>query len=109
VVLAIIAALLSLVAPKYYRHLDKAKETVLKENLLLTRDAIDKFVSDTGQYPSDLQALVNAHYLRALPLDPITDRTDSWQLLPPEAKDGVADLKSGAQGNAQDGTRYQDW
>lgn len=110
VVLAIIAALLTLVSPNYFRHLGKAKETVLKENLLQTRDAIDKFVADTGKYPNDLQALVSGHYLRSLPLDPITDKTDSWQIIAPEpGQDGVADIKSGAQGKAQDGTGYQDW
>lgn len=110
VVLAIIATLLTVVSPNYFRHLDRAKEAVLRQNLTETRDAIDKFNGDKGRYPTDLAQLVSEHYLKRLPADPITDRTDSWQLIPPpDGSQGLYDIKSGATGHASDGAAFHDW
>ena len=55
VVMAIIATLLSIVAPRYFNSIDKAKEAVLRQDLGIMRDAIDQFYSDTGKYPIDLE------------------------------------------------------
>jgi general secretion pathway protein G len=54
---------------------------------------------------------VQKRYIRALPLDPITQSTTSWVLIPPEDphKGAIFNVKSGAQGNARDGTPYSDW
>jgi general secretion pathway protein G len=86
VVLAIVALLLSLALPRYFQSIDTAKDAVLKENLHLVRQTIDKFFADTGQYPQSLQELVEKKYLRALPVDPITERTDSWIHSSPHAR-----------------------
>ena len=72
VVLAIIATLLSLVAPRYFQTLDRSRETVLRHDLTVMRDAIDKYYSDTGVYPDTLDDLVERRYLRAVPVDPTT-------------------------------------
>lgn len=110
VTLAIIATLLTFVAPNYFRHLDKSKEVVLKENLSQVRDAIDKFKADKERYPADLKELVSERYLRQYPYDPVAERSDAWIILPaPETASGVYDLKSGATGNASDGTAYASW
>lgn len=108
VVLAIIAMLATMAMPRYFQHVDIAKETVLSENLRLTRDTIDKYYADTGSYPDSLGQLVDKKYLRALPFDPITDSRDSWILVPPadDPKGGVADIRSGAEGVARNGTNY---
>ena len=58
VVMAIIATLLSIVAPRYFHTLDRSKETVLRQDLNIIRDAIDKFHGDTGAYPENLEELV---------------------------------------------------
>ena len=110
VVLAILASLLSLAAPRYFSSVDRSKETVLKHNLFQIRDALDKHYADTGRYPENLDDLVTKHYLRSAPLDPITGSTTSWIVVPPEdrKKGGVYDVKSGAQGNAHDGTPYSE-
>ena len=47
VVLAIIATLLTLTLPRYFVSVDRSKETVLKENLYVTRDAIGKYYAET--------------------------------------------------------------
>ena len=111
VVMAIIATLLMLAVPRYFTSEERAKEAVLKENLFQMRDAIGKYYGDKGKYPESLEALVNEKYLRAVPVDPITDNATTWVTTRPEdpQKDGVADVHSGAEGTASDGSKYSDW
>ena len=111
VVMTIISLLLTLAAPRYFRSIDKSKETVLKANLFATRDALDKFHADTGKYPAQLAELVEKRYLRTLPWDPITERSDSWVLVPPaDGQDGgVYNITSGAEGAGADGVPYAEW
>jgi general secretion pathway protein G len=100
VVLAIIALLATLALPKYFSSIDIAKETVLAENLRITRETIDKFYADTGSYPESLAELVQKKYLRSVPIDPITESSTTWILVPPEdsASGKVANIFSAAQG-----------
>jgi len=108
VVLTIVALLLSLALPRYFRSVDASKETILKENLRITRMTIDQYFRDTGRYPEDLQELVTRKYLHALPIDPITDSSATWMLLAPSDPDmgKLHDLRSGAQGSTRDGTPF---
>lgn len=107
VVLAIIALLLSIAAPRYFIHLDRSKEATLKQTLFVVRDALDKFQADKGRLPASLDELVNERYLRKRPVDPITERQDTWVF---EQENGaISDLHSGAEGVALDGTRYGEW
>lgn len=111
VVMALIGMLLSLSVPRYFGNVDKAKESVLRQNLAQTRDAIDKYFGDNGRYPDSLDEIVARRYLRKLPVDPITDRSDSWVIVAPGKKDmGVVfDVRSGAAGRARDGSEYASW
>lgn len=111
VALAIIATLLSLAAPRYLANLDRAKESVLRENLYVMRDAIDKFFADRGRYPDKLSDLVERQYLRAVPLDPMTESANSWVVVAP-AEPGIGavfDVRSSAPNRARDGTWFKDW
>ena len=112
VVLAIIATLLSLVAPRYFQTLDRSRETVLRHDLTVMRDAIDKYYSDTGVYPDTLDDLVERRYLRAVPVDPTTGSWETWLLIPPadpQALGNVYDVRSGSPDVAEDGSYYADW
>lgn len=111
VVLAIVATLLTLAIPRYFSSVDRSREAVLKENLYQMRDAIGKYYADKGKYPESLDALVGDKYLRKSPMDPITESTTTWVIVPPEdtTKGNVYDVKSGAQGKALDGTNYAEW
>jgi general secretion pathway protein G len=111
VVMAIIATLLMLAVPRYFTSEERAKEAVLKENLFQLRDAIGKYYGDKGKYAESLDTLVSEKYLRAVPVDPITDSATTWVVTRPEdpQKDGVADVHSGAEGTASDGSKYSDW
>lgn len=108
VVLAVIALMLTIAVPRYFHAIDTSKERILAENLHATRDAIDKFYGDTGRYPDTLEELVDRRYLRTMPVDPVTDSTATWVIVPPDQqfKGAVYDIKSGAQGNNQDGTPF---
>lgn len=110
VVMAIVALLLTLSIPRYFNSIDSGKETVLRDNLRITRETIDKFYGDTGRYPKSLDELVEKKYLRALPVDPITDSTGTWVIVPPDDADkgNVYDIKSGAPGKSRDGLPYGD-
>ena len=111
VVMAIVAILLTIAGPRYFDHLDRSRETALAQSLAVMRDAIDKYRADTGNYPRDIEELVTRRYLRAVPKDPVTDATDTWQIVPPPdaTEAGMWDVRSGAPGRARDGTAYADW
>ena len=111
VVMAIIGTLLTIAAPRYFHSVERSKEAVLHQNLVLTRQAIDKYFGDNGVYPDILEDLVQKKYLRSLPYDPIAESSTSWVILPPTstAKGAVYDIKSSAQGAGLDGTEYKDW
>jgi general secretion pathway protein G len=110
VVMAIVAVLVSIVAPRYFGSLERSKETVLKQNLRTMRDAIDKHFADKEKYPETLDDLVTKRYLRAIPPDPITESASTWVVVPPEKLElgGVYDVKSGASGKTHDGVPYEE-
>ena len=111
VVLAIVALLLSIIAPRYIQQTDRAQAAALKENLSPVRNSIDHYYSDLGDYPSSLQDLVDKRYLRKIPIDTVTNRNDTWQYVYVEEnnKKQIIDIKSGALGKAKDGTEYTSW
>lgn len=111
VVLVVLAVLASMVVPRYLDRVDDARETVLKQNLVGLRNVIDLFYRDKARYPETLDELVQQRYIRAVPVDPVTQRFDSWVAVPP--KEGMAkaifDVKSGAAGRGKDGSEYASW
>jgi general secretion pathway protein G len=112
VVLTILALLLTIAVPRYFSHVERAKEATLRQDLQVMRDAIDKFYADKGRYPEQLEELVSARYIRNIPVDPMTESASTWRVIAPpdsETKGAVYDLKSGADGNAIDGSPYGDW
>jgi general secretion pathway protein G len=116
IVLSIIMILTALSLTAYRNSVTLAKEAVLRSDLMMMREAIDQYYADKGKYPDSLQGLVSDSYLRALPKDPFTNSSDSWQTVEAEpqpgsntAEPGVYDIKSGADGTAIDGTRFSEW
>lgn len=111
VALAIVGTILTIAAPKYFGNVDKSKEAVLREDLYILRDAIDKFYADRQKYPETLEELVTAKYLRSVPIDPFTLSARSWVLVPPDdpALGVIANVRSSAPNTAKDGSWYKDW
>ena len=111
VVMAVIATLLSIVAPRYFNSIDRSREAVLRQNLSIMRDAIDKFYSDTGKYPLSLNQLVEEKYIRAIPIDPMTESSQTWIEVPPSDPEieGMYDVRSSSDRQALDGSFYDKW
>ena len=113
VVLTLIAILASLVAPVVSSSIVRAKEATLKENLFILRKAIDDYYADQGDYPGSLQQLVEKRYIRKLPVDPLTDKSDSWVEVRAEEEGGkqggIIDVRSGSEEKSGDGAAYRDW
>ena len=117
-VMTIIGILASIAAPNYQRSVIKAREAVLMENLYQMRRAIDTYFIDKAKYPDSIEALVDGKYLRAVPVDPFTNATDSWELVSPTpvedgdgevAEGGVEDVHSGSDLVGLNGTPYREW
>ena len=111
VVLAVVALLGSIALPRYFGSLQLAREQALQENLRVLRISIDRYRGDKGRFPSDLETLVAEKYLRAVPLDPVTESAQTWQPVLSDAADdgGVADVRSGAPGAGRDGRAYAEY
>lgn len=115
IVMAIISILIGTAALIYDRVIRRARESVLKQDLLTMRQAIDHYTLDKQQAPQSLQDLVDAHYLREVPIDPVC-RTNDWEvhisdtvLSPDQTSTGIDDVHSGCQLTATDGTAYSTW
>ena len=125
VVAAIIGILASMAVVQLRQTPQRAKEAALKENLYVLRNVIDQYFTDKGKYPDSLQTLVTDGYIRKIPVDPMTQSDSSWVEVQAEADQpagdtgdaaaggdvggGVADVKSGSEGTALDGSRYSEW
>jgi general secretion pathway protein G len=111
IVMAIIGTLLSIAVPRYFHSLRHARETVLKQDLSILREAIDKYYADLNQYPEKLPDLVDKHYVRSLPVDPFTRLADTWTIVASDDPDhpGIRDIQSGAPDIASNGTPVASW
>jgi general secretion pathway protein G len=111
VVMSIIGVLLTLAVPRYFRTVQRSKETVLRHDLSVVRESIDKFYGDLGQYPEALGALVDKRYIRNVPVDPFTKSAETWLLVASEDPDhpGLRDIHSGSPDIASDGSPFVSW
>ncbi len=111
VVMAIIATLLTIAVPRYFRSLERSREAVLTQDLASLRESIDRFYGDNGKYPQTLAALVDKRYLRRIPVDPIAKSAEKWIVVNSDDPEdnGVKDVKSGAEGMSENGVPYAAW
>jgi len=111
VVMAIIATLLTIAVPRYFRSVQRSREAVLMQDLTALRESIDRYYGDTGKYPQTLAVLVEKRYLRSIPVDPIARAADKWIVVNSDDPDdnGVKDVKSGADGMGENGIPYVAW
>ena len=116
IVMVIIATLAAIAIPSYKRNVQAAKEAVLREDLRVLRVAINSYTVDKEKAPQSLDDLVTGGYIKAIPKDPITGRTDTWQTSASDTmstidqtQSGIDDVHSGAQEVGTDGTAYNTW
>lgn len=88
VVVAIIGILATIALPAMKNAPIRAREAVIRADLYQMRSCIDQHLADKGYYPDSLQALVDAGYLRYLPIDPFSGTADgAWEELYAEPED----------------------
>jgi len=116
IVMAIIMILATIAIPIYVRTLQRAKEATLREDLHTMRTAIDSYTIDKEKAPDSLDDLVQAGYLKSIPVDPITSSSETWitgmsdtMTDINETQGGLDDVHSGSQALASDGTTYNTW
>ena len=116
IVMTIISIILSLAIPVYQKSLVRARESVLKNNLFTMRTVIDEYTYDKQKAPQDLRDLVDAGYLRSIPVDPMTGRADTWRTVQEDSlasvnqtEPGIYDVKSGSDQKSLEGTPYAEW
>jgi general secretion pathway protein G len=116
VVMMVIAILTAIAVPAYTTYIRNAKEAALREDLHVMRAAIDSYTVDKQKAPQSLDDLVQTGYLKGMPKDPFTQRTDTWVPVQSDmlsgidqTESGVDDVHSGAQMSASDGSSYTSW
>ncbi len=117
IVMTIIAILAAIAVPRYKSNVVAAKEAALKEDLRVMRTAIDSYTVDKDKAPQTLDDLVQNGYLKQIPVDPITGRSDTWIPVTSDVLSsvdqtddgGINDVHSGAQQTAANGTAYNTW
>lgn len=114
IVVSIIVILMGMAVGIYTRQLQHAREAVLQKDLQTIREAVDGYTLDKQQAPQSLQDLVDQHYLRSLPPDPVC-RAD-WVphygdtvMSPDQTGTGIDDVHSGCEGTGSDGRPYNTW
>jgi general secretion pathway protein G len=109
IVVAIVGILATLAVPSYHASMVKAREAVLRQDLFTLRELLDHHRSDQGKYPPNLEGLVAAGYLRALPKDPFTNSPGTWQEIVEPAEGGIFDVYSGSDLVGSNGAPYNTW
>ena len=116
VVMLIISILLAIAVPSYISTIRSAREAALREDLHTLRDAIEQYTEDKEQAPQSLDDLVQAGYLKGLPVDPMTHTADTW--VPSQSdtyssvdqsQTGINDVHSGSDQVGSNGEPYSQW
>jgi general secretion pathway protein G len=115
IVISIIVILMGMAVGIYQRSIWHARETVLRKDLQTMREAIDNYTLDKQQAPQSLQDLVDGHYIRQIPVDPITNSQDwvthmsDMVISPDQTGTGIDDVHAGSDMSSSDGTPYSQW
>ncbi len=110
----IIIILLSVALPTYLKSIQQARENVLRQNLDTMRRAIQQYGADKGKLPQSVDDLVTDEYLSERPVDPITNKTD-WKevtgddINSTKGEQGLKNVKSTAEGEDDEGVKYEDY
>jgi len=116
IVMTIIAILVAIAIPMYQAVLLRARETVLLDNQRAINEVIDQYTADKKKAPQSMQDLVDAHYFREVPKDPITEREDwvpkmdSGVSYTDQTESGMVNVCSASSQTSSDGqTTYNTW
>ena len=115
IVIAMITILLSIAIPSYRQSIQRARDSVLRQNLFTLRNQISEFTLDKQRAPQSLDDLVQAGYVKEIPTDPCTGQKD-WTveqedvlMAVDQQQPGITDVHSNCPGNSADGSAYSSW
>ena len=116
IVIAIISILLSMAVANYRQSIQAARDASMKQNLFTLRHVIQEFTLDKQRAPQSLDELIQANYLKEIPIDPCTKQKD-WRvdeedtlLAVDQNQPGITDVHSICPLLSSDGiTHYSDW
>jgi general secretion pathway protein G len=116
IVITIILILIGMAAQRYEKSVQHAREATMKQDLMVMRQSIDNYTLDKQAAPQSLDDLVQAGYLRKVPVDPITGakdwvpQFDSVVLSPEQTTTGMVDVHSSStRVSPFDNTPYNEW
>jgi general secretion pathway protein G len=116
IVISIIVILMSVAIPRYQASILRAREAVLHDDLYNLRSVIDQYTLDKQKAPQSLQDLVDAGYLKTIPIDPFTNSRETWVpvaddsiMSPDQTQPGIVDVHSGSDLKSSEGTAYSSW
>ncbi|MEP6643188.1 MAG: type II secretion system protein [Acidobacteriaceae bacterium] len=117
IVISLLLILISIAVPAYNQSILRARESVLRQNLFTLRSVISQYTLDKQKAPQSLEDLVQAQYIKQIPPDPMTAKSDTWTveqedstlMSPDQQEGGINDVHSGATAISSDGTAYSTW
>ncbi len=116
IVISLILILVSISIPAYNQSILRAKESVLMQNLFTLRSLISQYTLDKQKAPQSLEDLVQAGYIKQIPIDPFTGKNDGWtvdqedySLSVDQQETGITDVHSGSSLISTSGTAYSSW
>src|SRR6266699_3379631 len=116
IVISIMLILMAIAIPSYQRSVVRSREAVLRQNLFTLRSLIQQYTLDKQKAPQSLDDLVQAHYLKIIPIDPMTSQAN-WtvdqeeSIMSPDQQDqgGIDDVHSSSSQVGTNGTAYNTW
>ena len=116
IVISMILILVSISIPAYNQSILRAKESVLRQDLFQLRSLISQYTLDKQKAPQSLDDLVQAGYIKQIPMDPMTASNSTWTVdqedtvMSVDQQDpGISDVHSGSPETSSDGTAYSSW
>src|SRR6266852_1882214 len=116
IVISVMLILISFAIPAYNQSVLRARESVLRQNLFTLRSLISQYTLDKQKAPQPLEDLVQAGYMKQIPVDPMTAKNDTWTvdqedtlLSVDQQETGISDVHSGSSHISTDGTAYSTW
>jgi general secretion pathway protein G len=116
IVISMILILVSISIPAYNQSILRAKESVLRQDLFELRSLISQYTLDKQKAPQSLDDLVQAGYIKQIPMDPMTGSNGTWTvdqedtvMSVDQQEPGISDVHSGASQTSSDGTAYSTW
>jgi general secretion pathway protein G len=115
IVISIMLILMAIALPMYNQSILRAREAVLRQDLFTLRQVIDQYTLDKQKAPQALDDILQANYLKRIPVDPMTGQSN-WEVVQEDVlqtaeqqEPGISDVHSASSATASDGTAYSTW